>query len=306
MQTDVPTIHVEPGVTNAVEGKVVWSPVKSGWVCLVFAVAIVGGALTYSIDALLVFLVTTAITLCLGHSLGMHRRFIHRSYDCPKWLEYLFLHLGVIVGLAGPIGMLRTHDTRDWAQRQGECHPYFSHRSGFLNDGFWQLHCDLKLVNPPRFIPQADTAADRVYSLMERTWLLQQLPLLTILYFLGGLSWVVWGGAVRVAVSITGHWFIGYFAHNTGRREWHVTGASVQGYNIPFCGLLTMGECWHNNHHAFPGSAKLGLKWSQSDPGWWVLCALEKVGLVWNIKLPAHLLHREELCIFANTKQPNY
>jgi predicted DCC family thiol-disulfide oxidoreductase YuxK len=64
---------------------------------------------------------TTAITLCLGHSLGMHRRFIHRSYAAPLWLERLFVYLGTLVGMAGPLGMMRTHDLRDRAQRQPEC-----------------------------------------------------------------------------------------------------------------------------------------------------------------------------------------
>lgn len=298
MQTAIPTIYIDPGVTDAVDGTVVWSPIKSAWIGCVFAVAIVGGALTYSTEALIVFMVTTAITICLGHSLGMHRRFIHKSYECPQWLEYFFVHLGVIVGLAGPIGMLQTHDTRDWAQRQPDCHPYFAHQSSFLKDGVWQLLCEVQLTNPPQFIPELAVTADPVYAFMQRTWILQQLPLLVVLWLLGGASWVIWGGAVRVAVSVTGHWFIGYFAHNTGRRDWHVAGACVQGYNIPFCGLLTMGECWHNNHHAFPGSAKLGLKWNQCDPGWWALCALKKSGLVWNLKLPSDLPDRENLFRF--------
>ena len=56
-----------------------------------------------------------------------------------------------------------------------------------------------------------------------------------------------------------------------------------------------MGESWHNNHHAFPGSAMLGLYQNQSDPGWWVLNRLMNIGLVWDVKLPADLDHRPEL-----------
>jgi stearoyl-CoA desaturase (delta-9 desaturase) len=56
-----------------------------------------------------------------------------------------------------------------------------------------------------------------------------------------------------------------------------------------------MGECWHNNHHAFPGSAKLGLHAGELDPGWWVLKTLQKLGLVWNIKQPEDLPERHEL-----------
>ncbi|HUQ11242.1 MAG TPA: hypothetical protein VM146_13085, partial [Steroidobacteraceae bacterium] len=58
---------------------------------------------------------------------------------------------------------------------------------------------------------------------------------------------------------------------------------------------LTMGESWHNNHHAFPGSARLGLHEGEWDPGWWVLCALARVGLVRNLRLPQHLETRPEL-----------
>ena len=67
------------------------------------------------------------------------------------------------------------------------------------------------------------------------------------------MPWLVWGIALRVAACVTGHWLVGYFAHNRGPRSWHVEGAGVQGYNVPYCGLITMGEAWHNNHHALPG-----------------------------------------------------
>jgi fatty-acid desaturase len=63
----------------------------------------------------------------------------------------------------------------------------------------------------------------------------------------------------------------------------------VQGYNVPWCSLVTMGEALHNNHHAFPASARLGLRTGEMDPGWWVLRALMAVRLVWNAKTPAAL-----------------
>jgi fatty-acid desaturase len=96
----------------------------------------------------------------------------------------------------------------------------------------------------------------------------QQIPWAVLFFAIGGVPWVVWGIAVRVAASVTGHWLVGYFAHNRGPRSWHVEGAGVQGYNVPYCGLITMGEAWHNNHHAFPGSARLGLRDGEIDPVW--------------------------------------
>ena len=257
--------------------------------------AIVGGFLTFSMETLLVFLATSVITLCLGHSLGMHRRLIHNSYACPLWLEYVFVYLGTVVGLAGPLGMMRTHDLRDWAQRQSRCHDYFSHKRPMLQDAFWQMHCDIELEHTPEFRPESRVADDKVYQFMEKYWMWQQLPLVVLLGAMGGVSWVIWGVCIRVAVSVTGHWLVGYFAHNDGGKHWHVEGAAVQGYNIKHLGLITMGECWHNNHHAFPGSAKLGLRAGEVDPGWWVLCLLEKVGWVWDIKGPQDLPDRPEL-----------
>lgn len=281
--------------TDATQGKVVLSHSKLLWLGSMYSIAIVGGSLTFSIENLLVFLISTAITLCFGHSLGMHRLLIHRSYKCPVWLEYLLVHFGVIVGLAGPKGMMKTHDQRDWAQRQAKSHDYFGHRQKLWKDAYWQMFCDIKLANPPQFVPEKSFLENKVYQWMEKTWLAQQLPWAALLYLIGGIDWVIWGSCMRVSVSVLGHWLIGYFAHNDGDQDWHVQGASVQGFNIRFASLLTMGESWHNNHHAFPGSAKLGLDKGQLDPGWWVLKTLEKLGLVWGIKLPQDLPEREEL-----------
>jgi fatty-acid desaturase len=64
---------------------------------------------------------------------------------------------------------------------------------------------------------------------------------------------------------------------------------------VPYCGFITMGEAWHNNHHAFPSSARLGLRPGETDPGWWVLMAMRRLGLAWNIKTPAMLPPRPNL-----------
>jgi stearoyl-CoA desaturase (delta-9 desaturase) len=281
--------------TDAVKGEVRWRPGKSLWISTMTAAALIGGPLCFSWDALVLFLATTAPTLCLGHSLGMHRRLIHRAFDCPLWLERLLVYLGTLVGMAGPYGMIRQHDIRDWAQRRPQCHPYLAHRSGIVRDAFWQLHCELVLAHPPRLILERRVAEDRFYRLIERTWMMQQLPWAGLFLILGGLPWLVWGIAVRVAVSVTGHWLVGYFAHNRGPRSWHIEGAGVQGYNIPWCGLITMGEAWHNNHHAFPASARLGLRAGETDSGWWVLVLLSRLGLVWNVKTPDTLPSRPNL-----------
>ena len=56
-----------------------------------------------------------------------------------------------------------------------------------------------------------------------------------------------------------------------------------------------MGEGYHNNHHAYPASARLSLRQGETDPGWWVLLLLKRLGLVWNVKTPETLPHRSTL-----------
>lgn len=290
-----PPTMIETARSDASIGIVNTSSQKVLWVGGMFAATIIGGAVTLSIENLLVFLMTTGISLCFGHSLGMHRKLIHQSYQCPKWLEYIMVHLGVIVGLAGPIGMIKTHDLRDWAQRQKKCHPYLGHQTSFWQDAWWQLFCDVELKHPPQIIVEDEIAIDPVYQWMEKYWMWQQLPIAMVLFYMGGLPYVIWGVAARVSVSVIGHWLIGHFAHNVGHKSWHINGASIQGYNVRFTSILTMGECWHNSHHAFPGSAKLGVEPGQWDPGWWMLLAMKKLGLVWNLNTPTQLPERKEL-----------
>ncbi len=281
--------------TDAYAGHVVWSPSKSIWFLGHLCAAVLVAPFVFSVSALSVFVVLTGITLCFGHSLGMHRLLIHRSYECPKWMEYLFVYLGTLVGMAGPIGMMKQHDLRDWAQRQSRCHDYLLHGSSMMKDGWWQLNCDLKLENGPHFSIEEQVLSDGFYRFIEKTWMWQQLVVAIPLYLAGGLSWLVWGVSVRIVVSVGGHWLIGYFAHNSGERTWRVDGAAVQGHNIRLAGLLSMGEAWHNNHHAYPGSAMLGLYTDEPDPGWWVLNALHNLGIVKNIRLPKQLPLRPEL-----------
>ena len=290
----VPTVSAGPA-TSAERGRLVWSPVKSVWITSVFAIALLAGPATFSWSAFAVFLGLSAVTLCLGHSLGMHRLMIHRSYACSRALEYLLVHLGTLVGISGPLGMMRAHDLRDWAQRQRRCHAFFSQRATWWVDSFRQLHLDLVLDDPPAFAPPERIALDPVYRWMQATWIAQQLPLALALYALGGWGWTVWGTFVRVAVSVLGHWGIGHLAHRDEPGDWRVEGAAVQGRNVPVAALLTFGECWHDNHHAFPGSARLGLLPGQLDPGWTVLRAMAALGWVRELRLPADLPARPEV-----------
>lgn len=288
--------------TNAHQGVVKWSPSKSLFFSSMATGWIVGGTLYFSWAAVTAFFILCGVTLCLGHSLGMHRKLIHQSFDCSDFLEKVGVWLGTLVGLGGPFTMMRTHDLRDWAQRQAKCHPFFSHQSSMLRDWWWQIHCKLHLEDEPGFEFPMKMTDSRFYRFIEQTSIAQQLVLAIPLWMLGGWGFVFWGICGRVTISILGHWFIGYYAHNDGHRDWHVEGAAVQGHNVRYCGLITFGECWHNNHHAFPASARLGLQPGQTDPGWWVLKSLETMGVVSNLTLPQDIPERPELKEIASKR----
>jgi fatty-acid desaturase len=280
---------------NAVEGRVRWTPARSIWTGGFTLIALIAAPMTFSWEAFALFIVTSAVTLCAGHSVGMHRLLIHKSFNAPQWLENLLVYLGTLVGMAGPFGMIRAHDIRDWAQRQRECHDLFAHRQPFLQDAWWQMHCAVDLDHPPRFVLLPEEAGNSFYQFLERTWMAQQLPWAILFFAIGGWSWLVWGIAVRIAVSLTGHWLIGHFAHRRGHQGWEVDDVAVQGFNIPHLGLLTFGECWHGNHHAYPESARLGLESGQVDPGWWFIKTLETAGLATDPREPHNLVPRAGL-----------
>lgn len=281
--------------SDLIVGTVRYSPVKSLWLLAHGVGAGLGAWMFFSWQAVLVFVLATGAVLLLGHSLGSHRKLIHDSYQCPRWLERTLVYLGVQVGLAGPLGLLRQHELRDFAQRLPDCHPYLRHGTSVWRDAWWQLHCELRLDRAPEVVLEPRLERDPFYRWLERTWMLQQLPPALLFYALGGWAFVCWGVCARICAGVIGHWLIGHFAHNDGGMHHVVDGAAVQGRNIRWTSLLTMGESWHNNHHAFPGSARLGLYAGEWDPGWWMLMIFKRLGLAWNFRLPATMAPRPEL-----------
>ena len=158
---------------------------------------------------------------------------------------------------------------------QPDCHPFFAHKAGIWRDGFWYLHCRLVLDRPPRFDPGPEFRDDRFYAFLNGTAMLQQLPIALVLFALGGMPWLVWGVCVRVAACTTMHWYISRLAHTRGPQSWMVDGVGTMGYDVPLFAIPTMGESWHNNHHAFPASARHGLFPGQFDPGFRFIQLLE-------------------------------
>jgi stearoyl-CoA desaturase (delta-9 desaturase) len=278
------TADVDP-----VAGNVAWDPARSFWNGGMLLTSVIVAPFFFTWDAFLLFVVLFELTMCCGHSVGFHRRLIHRTFRCRKWVERVLVYLGVLVGMHGPFWVVQSHDFRDWSQRQRHCHPFLCHGGGLVRDGWWNLHCRLQLENPPRFDPGPGIGDDRFYAFLQQTWMWQQLPVAVVLFSIGGLPWLLWGVVVRVAVGVHMHWLVGYQCHTRGTQDWLVDDGAVQACNVHWAAIPSMGESWHNNHHAFPGSAKHGLYPGQWDLGYRFVRLLETFGLAWDIRVADEL-----------------
>jgi stearoyl-CoA desaturase (delta-9 desaturase) len=157
-------------------------------------------------------------------------------------------------------------------------------QAGWLLTGYWSSP-ELK-----RYVP--DLLEDRGLAWLDRWYYLCVLTSLAAPTALGGLiegSWrgallgLLWGGLVRIFVTHHITWSINSVCHVFGTRTYR---AGDESRNNLLCGLLGHGEGWHNNHHAFPTSARHGLTWWQFDLSWLVIRAMQATGLAWNVRTP--------------------
>ena len=128
-----------------------------------------------------------------------------------------------------------------------------------------------------------DLAHDAFYSWLDRYFLLLQLPLGVLLYILGGRSFVVYGTFVRIVFLWHTTWLINSATHMIGNRTFETKDGSR---NLWWAALLTFGEGWHNNHHAYPNVAKAGWQWWQVDVTWWAIQTLKTLGLAKKVVMP--------------------
>jgi fatty-acid desaturase len=290
-----PVIRVDGSQACAMSGTPVLDPAKALWNGGMLLGTILFAVPFFTWSAFVFSLAATYSSLLVGHSVGMHRLMIHRTFECPKPLERFLIYIGTLVGVAGPFGIIRIHDMRDWAQRQSECHAFFAHTKSYPVDLLWQLAFKFQFKRPPLVRIERKFADDAFYNFLEQSWRLQQLLLAFLFFALGGWPWVIWGVCVRVIVSTAGHWTITHICHNSGSGRWRVPGAAVQASNFRGMGLITYGECWHNNHHAFPESAQIGLDKGQLDPAWWFISFLEARGMAWNVGRPRPATERDDI-----------
>ncbi|MEM6931224.1 MAG: fatty acid desaturase [Myxococcota bacterium] len=228
-------------------------------------------------------------TVCLGHTVGLHRGIIHRSYQTSRLVRGALAFAFVLTGLGGPLSWYRTHFLRDHYQSlpQAPSHLRFDH--GPWRDWALTHHVRPVVDDWSPFGLRDDDLGDHWLQWLERHWLLVQLAQAVLLTLVGGWRLLVIGGLARNAIVIVGHWFVGYVVHTRGTQRYRRAGASEQGYNHWLLGVLSLGEGFHNNHHAAPTCARIGRTWWEVDVGWWTIVALESLGLVWDVHRPRDL-----------------
>jgi stearoyl-CoA desaturase (delta-9 desaturase) len=241
----------------------------------------------------------------LGITVGFHRLLTHRSFETHRWMRAVWMTLGALSVEGSPIVWCAVHRRHhELSDQSGDPHSPHLYGDGLWNRirGLWFAHVGWLFTgywsNPDlkRYVP--DLLADPMLVFCDRLYYLWVLASLAIPALIGGLvalSWqgaflgLVWGGLVRIFMTHHITWSINSICHVFGRRDYE---SHDDSRNNLLCGLLGLGEGWHNNHHAFPTSARHGLAWWQIDASWLTIRAMQAAGLAWNVRTP-NLASRE-------------
>src|ERR1044071_2868849 len=264
---------------------------------LVTAVVLLWGRGVWASDLALMGIMY-AVTV-FGITVGFHRCFTHRSFETTGPVRVLLAMAGSM-SLQGPVikwcAIHRRH--HQVADRDGDPHSPHLFGHGILGalKGMWHSHIGWFFDGDPPDLARSvnDLVADRGLMFVDRTfWIWVLLGLLipaAISYALhptiwGALHGFIWGGLARVHVMHHATSSINSVCHIWGTRPYV---SSDHSRNNPIFGIVSFGEGWHNNHHAFPTSARHGLEWWQFDISWVFIRGLELCGLAWGIRLPTH------------------
>jgi stearoyl-CoA desaturase (delta-9 desaturase) len=261
---------------------------------LVLAIVFSWGSILHWQDAL-VFAVTY-LAIGVGVTVGYHRLFTHRSFKATPAVKATLAILGSAAAEGAVIEWVSTHRQHHrFSDHEGDPHsPHIGRGSGLWGAlrGLFHAHIgwvfgDSERADENRYAP--DLVKDPLIRFLNRTWLLWVLLGLVFPFALGyalsgsvigGLTGLLWGGAVRIFVLHHTTFSINSLCHFFGRRRFE-TGDESR--NLAWLAPFTLGESWHNNHHAFPTSATHGLGRWQLDPSAGVIWALERLGLAWDV-----------------------
>lgn len=263
-------------------------PLVFNWTSAIFFAIIHGVALLspwfFSWSALGVAIFLHWFLGSVGICLGYHRLLTHRSFSVPKGLERAIALVGALALQGGPIFWVAGHRRHHTYAEDVDKDPYSAKR------GFWWSHMGWLLYDRPEFFEYEsnrkfapDLAKDGFYRWLDRYYLLLQVPLGIGLYLLGGWSFVIYGIFFRSVILWHSTWLINSASHITGYRSYP---SDDNSRNLWWAALLTYGEGWHNNHHAYPNVAKAGWQWWEIDMTWWLIAGLQRLGLARRINLP--------------------
>ena len=247
----------------------------------------------------LVLMATMYVITGLGITVGYHRLYTHKSFATRGPLAAFFAICGSMAAQGPGIWWAATH-RRHHQHSDDVLDPHSPHAGraagvvgacrGFLHAHMGWLFADLR-ADMKRYVPDllADPVTVRINNMFPALVVLG----LAIPAVIGGLvtmSWMgallgfLWGGVVRMFLLHHVTWSVNSVCHVWGAREY---ASGDESRNNPIMGILALGEGWHNNHHAFPASARHGLKWWQFDLSWVLIRSLELVGLAKKVRLPA-------------------
>jgi stearoyl-CoA desaturase (Delta-9 desaturase) len=235
-----------------------------------------------------------------GVTVGFHRMLTHRAFRTSKPVEYLFAAAGSMAVQGPVINWVADHRKHHaHTDEEGDPHsPHVGAGKGFKGAlrGLLHAHVGWLVTDHGRSEWQKyarDLIEDRGMRLIHKSFI----PLVLIGLFVpaalgwlitgsyvGALTGLLWGGLVRVFLLHHVTWSINSVCHFFGRRRFDVEDQST---NVAWLALPSLGESWHHNHHAFPRSARHGLRWWEVDLSALVIRGLQRVGLAWNVTLIA-------------------
>jgi stearoyl-CoA desaturase (delta-9 desaturase) len=219
----------------------------------------------------------------MGITLAYHRLLTHRGFTVPKLVEYALAVVGVLALQGGPIEWVAQHRAHH-AHTDADGDPHDSHRGMPWAHVEWLFRRNKDRVAPedrPRWA--ADLAKDPFYRFIEKYNVMCTVVLGLILLAIGGPSWVVWGIFARLVFTYHCTWLVNSASHGVGYQAFRTGDRSTNNWWVA---ILTFGEGWHNNHHAFPFSARHGLRWFEFDPTFWTIKVMAWLRLARNVKLP--------------------
>ena len=267
-------------------GKIKFSLSKTLWLYFILIPVVLIDFTAITVEAGIITSVITLLTVGIGHSVGLHRGVIHKSYKTYRLFRNVSMYLFVLNGMGSPLSWLKQHYFRDYWQNRKDCPRYFQYKHSLLKDYWWNLHLQYTPNSLDRYaIPEQDLE-DPWLQWLHRTWIFHNLGFMLLIFLLTDFNTMLLATFFRSALVILGHWFIGYVSHTFGYAHYKIEGADESGYNNVLLGLLSFGEGFHNNHHSHPSSAKFSLKWYEVDFGWFLVRLLQSLGLIYDVKTP--------------------